>query len=331
MTEETPRVAAPAGRSWREISQGVAGRALSDKGRSRRRWEWFKYGAVTLLLGGLGWGGYTALEAWQHDRAALATAVHSEAVKEVLVITDGVLPQKWVTDVLALPPGAMLMALDLGALRDRLTARGQVRVAVLTRSFPDTLVVTLQERTPVARIQVQDGAGRPRQLFVARDGVVYEGSHYDPAMVATLPWLDGVRLARAGDGFAPIAGMDAVSALLTTAQLQAPHLYRSWLIVSLARLADEDQIVVKASDIPEIVFTRREDFYKQIAQLDYVTDAAGQVPDTGLRSVDLTLGGQVPVRLARSPEELARQRPAGARLPNFTLDSPPPRKGKRDL
>jgi hypothetical protein len=331
MSEENPRVATPAGRSWRDIRQEVAGPALSDKGRSRRRWEWFKYAVLTGLLAGLAWGGYTTFDAWRHDRAALATAVHSEAVKEVLVITDGVLPQKWVTDTLALPPGAMLMALDLGVLRDRLTARGQVRVAVLSRSFPDTLVVTLQERTPVARVRVQDGSGRPRELYVARDGVVYEGSNYDPAMVATLPWLDGVRLARAGEGFAPIAGMDAVSDLLTKAQLQAPHLYRNWLIVSLARLAEKDEIVVHASDIPEIVFTRREDFFKQIAQLDYVVDAAGQVPEGGLQSVNLTLGGQVPVRLARTPEELAKQKPANIPTPDFSLKSSQPRKGKRDL
>jgi cell division protein FtsQ len=99
-------------------------------------------------------------------------------VRETVLITDGVLSQKWVAETLALPKGASLMALDLPALRDRLLAHGQIRVAVLTRSFPDTLVVTLQERTPVARILATDSSGLSKPLFVAKDGVVYEGRLY---------------------------------------------------------------------------------------------------------------------------------------------------------
>ncbi|MFI5335513.1 MAG: cell division protein FtsQ/DivIB [Opitutales bacterium] len=330
MSEDSTPVA-PAGRSWRDISQEVTPRAMSAKGWRRRQLAWIKYTLVITVTAGLGWGGWLVVDSWKHDRAALASAVHSEIVRETVLITDGVLTQKWVVGTLALPPGVTLMELDLARLRDRLTAQGQVRVAVLTRSFPDTLVVTLQERTPVARVQVQEGEGRPRPLFVARDGVVYEGVNYDPGMVASLPWLDGVRLVRSGGGYAPIAGMDTVADLLAKAQLQAPHLYRTWLIVSLARLATHDEILVKSQDIPEIIFTRREDFFKQVSQLDYVMDMAAQVPDAGLQSVNLALGGQVPVRLNRSPDELAKQQPPGGPAPNFNLQPTQTRKGQRDL
>lgn len=330
MTSE-PTNAATSGRSWREISQEVTPRAMSAKGRRRRHLGWLKFAAVTVILGGAGWAGWTAVDSWEHDRAALANAVRSEVVRETVLITDGVLTQKWVTDTLALPRGITLMEIDLARLRDRLTAKGQVRVAVLSRSFPDTLIVTLQERSPVARLQAQEGIGPPRPLFVARDGVVYEGTNYDPAMVATLPWLDGVRLVRTASGYAPIAGMDAVADLLSKAQLQAPHLYRNWLIVSLARLASRDEIVIKAQDVPEIIFTRREDFFKQVAQLDYVMDMAGQVPDSGLQSVNLTLDGHVPVRLSRTPDELAKDKPPAVAVPNFKLQNIQTRKGKRDL
>ena len=65
--------------------------------------------------------------------------------------------------------------------------------------------------------------------------------------------------------------------MLSTAQLNAPHLYRDWLIVSLARLADRDEIVIKAQDVPEIVFSRKRDYFKQIAQLSYVMDETKRV------------------------------------------------------
>src|SRR5690606_7898175 len=128
--------------------------------------------------------------------------------------------------------------------------------------------------------------------------------------LAELPWLDGVRLVRRGRGFEPIPGMEDVAALLATAQIQAPHLYREWLIVSLARLAEHDEIRVRAQDVPEIVFSRKRDFYKQVAQLDYIIDRTAVRPEPILRSVDLSLEGQVPVRLAETPDELAAAPPA---------------------
>jgi len=319
--------APPPGRSWRNIRQEVSSPAMSRQGRRRRLYAWVKLGALGTFLVAAGWGAYAVGHSWKTDRMGLASAVHSEPVRDVTLITDGVLTQKWVADTLALPKAASLMALDLPALRDRLLQQGQVRVAVLGRNFPDALVVTLQERTPVARVQAGDGAGAPRQLLVAKDGVVYEGVNYDPQMLAGLPWLDGIRLVRAGNGFAPIAGMADVSALLTMAQLQAPALYRDWLVVSLARLAERDEIVVKAQDIPEIVFSRKRDYFKQLAQLDYVVDAAKTLPEPTLQSVNLALDGQVPVRLAGSPDELLKP---PARQPSFQLTAPQ-LKGKRDL
>lgn len=325
MKPATANSAEPPGRSWRSIRQDVSAPAMSRQGRRRRLAAWLKVGGLGATVTLLGWGLYELVHSWETDRAALATAVHSAPVKEVALVTDGVVSKKWMTGVLDLPRGASLMALDLPALRDKLLTHGQIRVAVLTRSFPDTLVVTLQERTPVARLQASEGFGLTKQLLVAKDGVAYEGIGYDQQLLASLPWLDGVRLVKSGAGYAPIPGMADVSALLTTAQLQAPHLYRGWLIVSLARLEEADEILVKAQEVPQIVFSRKRDYYKQVAQLDYVIDASHVVAEPGLQSVNLTLEGQVPVRLLGAAEELV-----SAAHPEFSIQ-PPQRKVKRDL
>ncbi|MBI2814227.1 MAG: FtsQ-type POTRA domain-containing protein [Opitutae bacterium] len=314
----------PPGRSWRHIRQEVTPLAMSRQGRRRRLAVWVKAGVLSTLVAGLGWGGYAVAHSWTTDRAALATAVHSEPVREVVRVTDGVLTNDWVLHTLALPMSASLMTLDLPALRDRLLAHSQVRVAVLTRNFPDTLVVTLQERTPVARVQAADGSGHAKQLLVAKDGVVYDGLNYDKQMLAGLPWLDGIRLVKSASGYEPVAGMTDVAALLSTAQLEAPHLYREWLIVSLARLAGRDEIVVKAQELPEIVFSRKRDFFKQLAQLDTVIDTTRRLESSpALLSVNLALEGQVPVRLQGTPDELAA-------APVFSLQ-PSRRNPKRDL
>lgn len=325
MSAADPSSLPNAGRSWRNIRQEVKPLAMSSKGRFRRRLEWFKVATViTLAAAGL-WGGYVLVHSWTTDRAALATAVHSEPVREIVLITDGVLTQKWAVETLALAPAASLMALDLNVLKAQLTRTGQARVAVLTRNFPDTLVVTLQERTPVARLQASEGGGPARQLLVSREGIVYDGVNYDRQMLASLPWLDGVRLVKRDGNYLPIEGMADVSALLAMAQLEAQQLYREWLIISLARLESRDEIVVKAQDIPEIIFSRKRDFRKQLAQLDYVVDSVRVLPEPTLLSVNLALDGQVPVKMRNTPDELAKLPPS-----NFSIQ-PPQRNSKRDF
>lgn len=318
-------------RSWRTIRQDVTPRAMSARGRRRRQMAALKAIALVSLLGGSAWGVYEMVHTWETDRAAIASAVKSEPVKDIVVVTDGVLGKDWAARTLALPRNVTLMALDLSALREKLIAFGQVRVAVLTRSFPDTLVVNLQERTPVARLQVEDGLQK-KQLLVARDGVVYEGVDYDKALLATLPWLDGFKLRRAegGNGYAPIDGMKSVADLLTTAQLQAPHLYREWLFVSLARLATHGEVVVRAQDVPEIVFTAKQDFFVQLAKLDYMIDQTKRnVAEAQFKSANLEHGT---LQLAQTPDQLAQPQ-AGATAPAFQLQSSPSpkRKPSRDL
>jgi hypothetical protein len=323
---DTPDNSVPtSGRSWRSIRQELRP-AMSRQGRRRQLLAWTKGILLCATVIGTGWGAYELAHSWTTDRAGLATAVHSERVREVTLITDGVLTKDWAVATMALPKTASLMALDLPALRDRLLATGQVRVAVLTRNFPDTLVVTLQERTPVARLQAGDGAGAPKPLLVAKDGVVYDGLHYDQAMLDTLPWLDGLTLARGPKGFEPVAGMDDVSALLSTAQLQAHHLYRDWQVVSLARLDERDEIIVKAKDRMEVTFSRKRDFFKQIAQLDYVIDAARALDSApALQSVNLALDGQVPVRLQSVTAPQATAAAPAPKTPSFSLQPSQPR------
>ena len=122
-------------------------------------------------------------------------------LRQVVFATDGVLDRAWLDQTLALPGGASLMTLDLAALEDRLLASGQVQSVVLRRRFADnTLVVTVQERTPIARVMVQVGGTSPRPRLVARDGVVYEGVGYERTVLERLPWLDGVQLRRTARG-----------------------------------------------------------------------------------------------------------------------------------
>jgi cell division protein FtsQ len=306
----------PFARTWQDISQSVNPRAMSKVSRRRRLAYTLKFAGMASALAVIVWGTIEIAETMGSSPNKLGLAESGPPLKDIALTTDGVLDHTWAGRALALPKNATLMSLDLYALRTRLLANGQVKAAVLTRNFPSTLAINIQERSPVARVQVQAGAAPPCAFLVARDGVVYDGKNYDPALLGTLPWLDGVKLVRAGNGFAPIDGLDAVADLLATARNQAEHLYRTFEVVSLARLASDGELVVRSKDIPEITFNTRDDFFRQLARLDYVLDLARAQPDKPLKSVNLANGLQVPVTI----DTVARlQNSASAPAPGNSL------------
>lgn len=329
------RVNAPFARSWREIPQPVKPRAMSRGGQWRLALAGLRMTAVLALCGTIGWGAWMIASSRQVRPRAKDAAVAAVPLQAPRLKSDGVLDgnHPWIAQVLALRAKASLIELDLGALRERVLAEGQVATATLTRQFPDILLVQITERTPIARIMAEVG-GERRQLLVARDGVIFEGEGYDSALLQTLPWLDGVRVAREAGRFLPIAGMEPASALVGRARLEAEHLYRTWHVISLERLASDREIEVRTRTpvAATIVFSANGDFLLQLAKLDYLWDQLVARPMQHAR-IDLSLGRQVPVTVepmasAMETADATRARPGGAA---FNLFSPLSSKIQREL
>jgi cell division protein FtsQ len=284
--------------SWRSIRQVVNPRTMTSQGRRRLGWILARATFSLFLLGGLAALGVYLYRGFETPARTLAPVVRDEPLEEIVVITDGVLSRTWVADRLSLPAGIPLMAVDLDRAKLVLEREGQVRVAVITRDFPGTLVVTLEERVPVLRALVPLEGGRREALFVARDGVVYRGFEYDPKMVAGLPWMDGVRLTRSGSGFAPVVGVDRASELIVAAHAEAPHLAAEFRVISLA---DLPRIHVRTDAVREIVFDPGH-YRRQLARLDYILEHYRRqgTPPGGIERIDLSVSSQVAVRLAAS-------------------------------
>jgi cell division protein FtsQ len=318
----TPRNTNTPARNWRDIPQQMRPRAMSYEGRRRVMMRVLKTAGFVVVLGGLVWGGFEVAGTFRETQVKRTDAMQAAPVKDLVLLTDGVLDQAWMNRTLALPKNTSLMALDLYQLRNRLMASGQVRTATLTRSFPSTLTVSISERAPVARLSAQEHGEDPRTLLVARDGVVYEGVGYDAAMVTTLPWLAGMKLTRTGGTFQPIAGMEPVAELLAKAKLEAEHLYSTWKVVSLARLESDGEIEVATKDATKITFGVTEDFFRQLANLDAILDAAAAHPEKALREINLAVGSQVPVSFADATPVSAAPAPAAVRPATPTLVLP---------
>ncbi|HTX66429.1 MAG TPA: cell division protein FtsQ [Opitutaceae bacterium] len=289
----------PSARSWKDIRQGVSKRAMPREGRRRMWLASAKFALGCAVVVGCGVAFLAVYQVWQSDPARLKEPVKAAPLQRVAFSTDGVLDRAWVDQTLALPRNASLMGLDLAALERRLLASGQVHSVVLRRRFADNaLVVSAQERTPVARLMGQAGGDTPRELLVARDGVAFAGSGYDPAALARLPWLDGIELKRTADrGFEPIPGMEPVAQLLAAAGALVPELAGGWQVVSLARYTSDEEIIVHSRDVPEIVFDAQVSFPHQLAKLAYIVESLHTHGDPPLARVDLAVGNQVPVEL----------------------------------
>jgi len=284
----------PETRTWRDIPQQVRPRAMSNEGRRRLTIGALRATVGAAVAGAVAWGAWETAEVLRESPAEMTDAARSSRVRSLVLVTDGVLDKGWLARTLALPGDATLMGLDLIKLRSRVLSDSQVDSASVTRNFPDTLTVRISERSPVARLMAQSGGGEPQMLLMSRDGVAFAGTGFDPAMVASLPWIDVVRLVRNGGSIAPIQGMQAFADLLASAKLEAEGLYRTWSVISLARLASDSEIEVHTRDGMRVIFGANQDYLRQIARLDLLIDDSSD-PTRPLREVNLSLGSQVPV------------------------------------
>ena len=278
---------------------------MSREGRRR-----VAVGAVRATMGAfaialVSWGAWEMSAVLRERPDWMPEAAKTDRVRSLVLVTDGVLDKNWLAKTLSIPADATLMGLDLDGLHSRLLADAQVQSAAIERNFPDKLVVRISERSPVARLMAQVGGGAPAMMLVSRDGAIFPGTGFDAAMVATLPWLDGVRIVRVGKALSPVEGMKSVSDLLATAKLEAEELYRTWQVISLERLAADGEIEVRTKDGMKVVFGSKEDYLRQIARLDLLVDSNTD-PTHPIRTVNLALGSQVPVTFGTAAPTLAQ-------------------------
>jgi hypothetical protein len=304
----SPLTHIPAARSWRDIPQPVKPRAMSRGGQWRLALATARTVGVVLLVGALGWGAWSVFALLRQSPGGISSLAKSVPMRppELVTTRDGVLDAAWLARMVEFPPGMSLLEVELKRVKARVLADRQVLTATITKIFPDRLVVQITERAPIARLRVAHGETQ-HDLLVARDGVPFTGTGFDPAMLATLPWLADLSLTPEGVGYQPIAGMDVVARLLADAQFFAPHLYRTWQSVSLARLEDGELEVVNKRG-STAVFDVKLEFLGQLARLDYILDKLATMRPAVAR-IDLTLGRDLPVRLTPLPASSAGEAP----------------------
>ncbi len=119
------------------------------------------------------------------------------AVSDVRVSGADDLPPEQVLAAAGVTDGTPLARVDVDSVRTRVQAIADVREATVTREWPDTVVITVAEREPVA---VVDIGGRLRA--VDREGVVFDSYRSAPSglpRVTTQPGAGREALEEAAD------------------------------------------------------------------------------------------------------------------------------------
>lgn len=124
-----------------------------------RMWVVSKYGTGLALCAGLVWGGITAYE--------LVRDAEYFRLRTLRIKGNTALTRRDVLYLLALGPDATLLQLDLERMGARLERHPYVKAVRLRRYFPDTLTVTVLERSPYM-VAI---SGRERMVLDA-EGVV---------------------------------------------------------------------------------------------------------------------------------------------------------------
>ncbi len=142
----------------------------------RRRWRVWRYALVGLLLLGL-----VATATWAVYGSDLLT------VEAVEVSGGSALSDQDVIDAAAVPLGVPLATADLRSVELRVGALAQVRSVEVTRQWPHTIAIDVQERIPVAVVAIGD-----ELRGLDRDGQVLDALSRAPS---GLPRVESTRAA----------------------------------------------------------------------------------------------------------------------------------------
>ncbi len=150
----------------RDKKQKAKERGAQPRPRVRPVWRrgWVVPIFAALIMGIAGGGGWWAISSGQLTRGAehvrwaaiSTTAQMGFRVKEVMVSGRQQTSRKTLIDTLNIARGAPILAFDIDAAKLRVDALPWVRTATVERMLPDTILVSINEREPLALWQLDN-------------------------------------------------------------------------------------------------------------------------------------------------------------------------------
>jgi cell division septal protein FtsQ len=153
-----------------------------------------------------------------------------QPLRKIVFTSDGVLSENWLKRRVTILLGENLMRIDLGYIKAQLEACSQVASAVITRQFPDTLIIEIKEFKPVAKLFVSTQGKRCVRL-ISTEGKLFTPVAYTKYDIKTLPTLSDVTVQLIQEG--KILKFNRLYTLLVELMRQYPDVYATIVQISL--------------------------------------------------------------------------------------------------
>jgi cell division septal protein FtsQ len=272
---------------------------------TRMRWG----GLVVGMMLGMGCGFYLL---WRAGDWALNQMVYQNqafAIREIQVLTDGVIAEAQLRQWANVKPGENLLALDLARVKHDLERVPFIATVSVERILPKTLRLRVTEREPVAQVNVQRarvGGGVNQSVFhLDLKGFVMPPigpRQRGPAMGPTddsLPMLTGLNLpdlqvGQRLDAAQVAAGLQLISEFACSPMAGLVDLQR-------IDVSEPEVLVVTTGQGSEVTFGLK-DLDRQLRRWRRIHDEVQRMKRS-LSSLDLAVPENIPLRL-REPNSL---------------------------
>ncbi|MCE9519289.1 MAG: FtsQ-type POTRA domain-containing protein [Verrucomicrobia bacterium] len=221
-------------------------------------------------------------------------------IQNINIVTKGPLTQTEITAASGLKLGDNLLMVSLRAVHDRLDTLPEVRTVTVTRQFPGTILVEVQQRTPVAWLECPDKAIAARVpgygCLLDDQGIVLPNANQEAAD-QKLPVISVDKLPR----IVPGKHVESPAAL---AALKLQQLYENSPLNELHHLTKIDAtrahaLVVRFDSGLTATFPADGNPVTELHRLQRTLDAASQ-RNMRVATVNLLVEHNVPVTLQSS-------------------------------
>lgn len=224
--------------------------------------------------------------------------IESLALKRIPVQRDGVLTEDEIRRLAGVKLGRNILTIDLFALRQRLARHPRIEDATARLEFPDTLTLSIRERTPIARVLLPPVGGVQAFYLLSESGHVlmpFEDGHAPREVIeaeANLPMITHVTLKDFSSG-------QAVKDELVLAALRLLASFDSSPMAGITDVVSVDvgvpsELTVLSNYGARVTFSTS-DFERQLAEWRTVHDRA-----LGLKrligSLDLSVRANPPLK-----------------------------------
>jgi cell division septal protein FtsQ len=270
---------------------------VRTEGRMSNRMRWLA--AVLTAVTVVGLTSYGVVRAVKWTAGKLVFENPRFAVREIAVENDGGMTPAQVIQLAGARPGVNVFSVDLAQLRRNLELIPMVRAVDVRRVLPGKLVIHVNERIAVAKLQGPGRELRDSAFWIDRQGVVMKpvkvgDAILQPQTVGPVPLLTGVTLAdvRVGRKAESDQVYDALELIDRLAQSAAGSLVE----VEQVDLSRPRQLLVTTKQKTVVKFDVK-NFQQQLRRLSTILVWAMQ-RQKPVQLVDLTVERGVPVAFA---------------------------------